>query len=313
VVEHLTSKYKTLSVAFMVNLLPLRHSRELFLELNKLKKDLRLFAEIRATTPRKVLKAMGDAGTNKVQVGIEALSTRLLKKLNKGTSAIQNLEIMKHCEELGISNISNLILHFPSSDAEDVEETLRALEFVLPFRPLRVVHFWLGLGSPVWEDPRAFGLKAVFNHPNYGVLFPRHICRSMELMIQSYRGDLGCQRKLWRPVKKRVRAWKRSYEELHSGPSKSSILSFRDGRDFLIIRQRRLGAEPLTHRLVGTSRGIYLFCQRNRSVKRIIGHFPETGEDRIVPFLKMMVDKKLMFEEDGKYLSLAVPVRPGDL
>jgi hypothetical protein len=297
----------------MDNLLPLRHSRELFLELNKLKKDLRLFAEIRATTPRKVLKAMGAAGTNKVQVGIEALSTRLLKKLNKGTSAIQNLEIMKHCEELGISNISNLILHFPSSDAEDVEETLRALEFVLPFRPLRSVQFWLGLGSPVWEDPRAFGLKAVFNHPNYGVLFPRHICRSMEFMIQSYRGDLGYQRKLWRPVKKRLRAWNRSYEELHSRPSRSSILSFRDGRDFLIIRQRRLGAEPLTHRLVGTSRGVYLFCQRNRSIKRIIGRFPESGEDRIVPFLKMMADKKLMFEEDGKYLSLAVPVRPGDL
>ena len=45
-------------------------------------------------------------------LGIEALSTRLLEKLNKGTTAIQNLEIMKHCEALNISNISNLILCF---------------------------------------------------------------------------------------------------------------------------------------------------------------------------------------------------------
>jgi hypothetical protein len=49
-----------------------------------------------------------------VQIGIEALSSRLLKKLHKGTRAIQNLEIMKNCEMLGIRNISNLILQFRS-------------------------------------------------------------------------------------------------------------------------------------------------------------------------------------------------------
>ena len=308
-VDHLTTKYKSLSVAFMDNLLPLRQSREIFLQLGELEKDLRLFAEIRATTPREVLDAMWRAGMHEVQIGIEALSTRLLEKLNKGTTAIQNLEIMKHCEELGISNISNLILHFPGSDAEDVAETLRALEFALPFRPLRFVHFWLGLGSPVWQHPQAFGLKAVFNHPNYRVLFPPDVCRSMRCMIQSYRGDLGYQRKLWQPVKKKLRAWKKDYNELHRGPSISPILSFRDGRDFLIIRQRRLGQEPMTHRLVGTSRAIYLFCQTHRSLKRIVARFPNAGEDKIAPFLKMMVDKQLMFEENGRYLSLAVPVR----
>jgi ribosomal peptide maturation radical SAM protein 1 len=308
-VDHLTTKYKSLSVAFMDNLLPLRQSREIFLELGKLEKDLRLFAEIRSTTPREVLNAMRGAGMHEVQIGIEALSTKLLDKLNKGTTAIQNLEIMKHCEELGISNISNLILHFPGSDAEDVDETLRALEFALPFRPLRFVHFWLGLGSPVWQHPQAFGLKAVSNHPNYRVLFPPEVCRSIRFMIQSYRGDLGYQQKLWQPVKKKVRAWKKSYNRLHSGPSRSPILSFRDGRDFLMIRHRRHGQEPMTHRLVGTSRAIYLFCQTHRSLKRIVTRFPNAGEDKIVPFLKMMVDKQLMFEENGRYLSLAVRAR----
>jgi hypothetical protein len=31
--------------------------------------------------------------------------------------------------------------------------------------------------------------------------------------------------------------------------------------------------------------------------------------DKIEPFLKMMVDKKLMFQENDNYLSLAVPAR----
>ncbi|MBW2265427.1 MAG: RiPP maturation radical SAM C-methyltransferase [Deltaproteobacteria bacterium] len=306
-IDCLTTKYRTLSVAFMDNLLPSGKSKEIFSQLAGLEKDLRLFAEIRSTTSRKMLMAMKKAGTHKIQVGIEALSTKLLRKLHKGTTAIQNMQIMRDCEELGISNNSNIIIHFPGSDAEDVDETLRTLDFAFPFRPLRLVRFWLGLGSPVWHDFRGFGLKAVFNHRNYGILFPPEVCRSISFMIQSYRGDLGYQRKLWQPVKKRLLEWKKSYADIHGRGTRSPILSFLDGRDFLIIRQKRYRAEALTHRLVGPSRAIYLFCQQHRSLKHIVEHFPKTGADKVAPFLKMMVDKKLVYEENDRYLSLAVP------
>jgi hypothetical protein len=252
---------------------------------------------------------MQDAGMYEVQIGIESLSTRLLKKLNKGTTAIQNLEIMKNCEELGIINVSNLILHFPGSDLIDVEETLKNLEFAVPFRPLRCVHFWLGFGSPVYNYSKNFDIKAVFNHPNYAALFPPHIFKSMNFMIKAYRGDLMFQRKIWQPVKKKMRIWKKRYSELHKGPLYTPILSFRDGREFLIIHQKRVGSEPSTHRLIGTSRAIYLFCQRHRSLKRIFAHFPKISEDSVVSFLRMMVEKRLMFEENGRYLSLAIPLK----
>jgi ribosomal peptide maturation radical SAM protein 1 len=308
-IDNLSKKYQALSVAFTDNLLPVKSSREIFERLEKLDKDFRFFGEIRASTSKPVLEAMRAAGTEEVQIGIEALSTRLLRKLNKGTTAIQNLEIMKDCEGLGIVNVSNLILHFPGSDRQDVEETLRVLEFASPFRPLRFVHFWLGLGSPVWQNPAAFGLKAVFNHPNYSAIFPGDIARSIRFMIQGYRGDLGRQRKLWQPVKKKVRSWKRMYNDLHAGPDRSPILSFRDGADFMIIRQKRWRDKPMTHRLTGTSRAIYVYCQSHRPLKRILAHFPQVAEDKIDPFLKMMVDKKLMFEENQNYLSLAVPAK----
>ena len=309
-IDHLTTKYKTLSVAFMDNLLPLKTSKDIFTRIGKLKKDLLLFGEIRATTPRYILADMRNAGMKEVQIGIEALSTRLLRKLNKGTTAIQNIEIMKHCETLGISNSSNLILCFPGSDQKDVDETLRNLEFTLPFRPLKMVYFWLGLGSPVWRHPENFGIEAVFNHRNYAGIFPLEIFKSMQFTIQSYRGGLGHQRKLWTPVKKKLKAWKKTYDELHRGSRHENILSFSDGRDFLIIRQKRTQGGHLTHRLEGTSRAIYLFCQEHRSLKRILEHFTAVGSDQVVPFLRMMVDKKLMFEENNKYLSLAVPANP---
>ena len=309
-IDHLTGKYQSLSVALVDNVLPRNTSTEVFAKLDRLKKDLRLFSEIRAATSWTELKVMAKAGMQEVQIGIEALSTSLLKKLHKGTTAIQNLEIMRDCEALEITNISNLIMQFPGSDEQDVAETLRGLEFAMPYRPLKTVGFWLGLGSPVWQDPKVYGIKSVFNHPNWGCLFPQKVFTRMRFMIQAYRGDLGYQRKIWRPVEDTVKTWQKTYTELNGGPGRSPTLNLRDGREFLIIRQRNLNSETINHRLVGTSRLIYLFCRRHRSLKRIRDQFPAFSEDKIVAFLKMMVDKKLMFEERNRYLSLAVHLNP---
>jgi len=305
-VDNLTSKYKSLSIAFTDNALPVKESKKVFTQLKELKKDFRFFSEIRATTTMENLKIMRDAGMSEVQIGIESLSTRLLNKLNKGTTAIQNLEIMKNCEQLEIVNNSNLILQFPGSDKDDVEETLQNLEFVAPFRPLRQVNFWLGLGSPVWQNPQQFGIKALYNHPLYADLLPQNIS-SIRFLIQAYRGDLGYQKKLWKPVKQRIKKWKMEYESLQNNSFFEPILSFLDGRDFLIIIQKQFNnKKTLTHRLKGKSREIYLFCRHHRSIKKILEHFPELPNDKIISFLRIMVDKKLMFEENKKYLSLAV-------
>jgi len=308
-IDHLTGRHQTLSVSIVDNVLPQKTSGDVFNKVANLKKDLHLFAEIRAGISAPDLAVMRGAGIQELQIGIEALSTSLLKKLNKGTRAIQNIEIMRDCEALGIVNRSNLILHFPGSDETDVAQTLHNLEFALPFRPLQTVNFWLGQGSPVWRNPGVYGIKAVYNHPNWSHLFPGKFFRSMEFMILAYRGDRGFQKKIWRPVRKKVALWQKKYAELQQGPTRTPILSFRDGRDFLIVNQRLYRADAIKHRLVGTSRLIYLFCMQHRTLGHIRNRFPGFAEDKIVAFLKMMVDKKLMFKEKDNYLSLAVPLK----
>jgi len=309
-VDALTRKHRVLSVSFADNLLPAKGLEGLFRDLTELPKDLRLFAEMRATTPPDALAAMAAAGVCHLQVGIEALSTRLLRRLRKGTTTILNLEIMKRCEAPGMPELdANLILQFPGSGEEEVQETLHALEFAAAFRPLSAIPFWLGYGSPVWQNPRAHGIQRLFNHPYYARLFPKEILRSMVLMIQGYHGGVRFQQRLWRPVRERVRAWHRAYAEIHCAPRSRPILSYRDGGTFLVIHERRKGKDPMTHRLQGASREIYLFCDRNRSFRSIARRFDRQGEDRLRAFLRMMQDKRLLYEENDRYLSLAVPVR----
>lgn len=304
-IDVLTDRNRSLSIAFTDNVLPVEGGREILAELARLDKDLRMFGEIRASTNASMLRLMKTAGFHDVQVGIEALGTRLLRKMNKGSSAIENLEVMKNCEEAGLVNVSNLILEFPGSDEEDVEETLRSLEFARVFRPLRGVVFWLGMGSPIFESPGRFGIKARFNHPNYRILFPPEISGSMHFMIQGYRGGMARQRLLWKPVRKKLREWRKTYD---GNTSRGPMLGFRDGRTFLMIHQRPLGSPALSHRLLGKSREIYLFCRKTRSIHELLAHFPRISEEKILPFLRMLVDKKLMFQEGDRFLSLAVSI-----
>ena len=152
-----------------------------------------------------------------------------------------------------------------------------------------------------------FGVKTIFNHPNYAKIFPEEIHRHMTFLIQRYRGDMGYQKRLWRPVEQKVHDWEKTYTRIHRAGGDTPILSYRDGRDFMIIRQERLSKAPFTHRLEGLSRKVYLYCGQHRSLEKILHHFQGLTQEKVMPFLKMMTDKKLMFEENGKYLSLAVP------
>jgi ribosomal peptide maturation radical SAM protein 1 len=311
-IDQLVRRHRLLAVALMDNVLPRNSTAELLRGLAALNHDLSIFAEIRATTPLAELKLMRRAGLHRVQVGLEALSTRLLRKLHKGTTAIQNLEFMKHCEALGIVSLSNLMLHFPGSEPEDIAETLNAMEFAGSFRPPKPVSFWLGLGSPVWRHATAHGLRQVGNHPHWARIFPASIVRQLPLMIQAYQGGVAHQRRLWQPVRARLRLWTDTYESLQRGKPLEPILSYRDGGDFMLIRERRPDGDAATHRLEGSSRQIYLFCSHHHSLQRIIAGFTGLPADKITTFLRLMTAQKLMFSENDRYLSLAVPARMAD-
>lgn len=311
-IDLLTRSHRSLGVAVMDNVLPHRGTAEYFSGIQALDKDLSIFCELRAGAPFSLLSQMRSAGVDHVQVGIEALSSRLLKKLNKGTTAIQNIQIMRDLEELNMVNGSNLMIHFPGSDEEDVRETLFFLEFVMPFKPLKIVSFQLAQGSGVFLAPQAFGVKGVRNHPNYGVLFPKSVCSSVQFMQKSYAGNLQWQKRAWKPVREKILAWEKAYTS-EKKRSALPLLSYRDGNGFLLIRQVGPAGSISNHRLEGKSAEIYLFCTKNRSFTRIAHQFQDIPHAKLHAFLTLMVEKKLMVEERGRYLSLAVRNTPGFL
>ncbi|MBP1726780.1 MAG: hypothetical protein H6Q51_2078 [Deltaproteobacteria bacterium] len=286
--ETLASRHGSLRFFFVDNILNPPTTQGMFQRIAALGRSFEIFTEVRASVTRRQLLAMRRAGVTQVQIGVESLSPRLLKKLNKGTTVIQNIEVMKHCEELGIQHHSNLILGFPGSDGDDVAETLENLTFVMPYQPLRKVRFWLGQNSPVALDPERFGIRRVANHPNYGILLPGSLGTSLCLMIKTYVGDRRRQHQLWRPVARAVADWQR----LHGRRGREPLLGFRDGGDFLLIRKRLGDSEPETYRLRGASRDIYRFCEERQTLGELHRQFPRFSLDRLQAFISDLVRRK---------------------
>lgn len=303
-INELSDKHQCLDFTFTDNALPPKEAETLFQHLAQEQRDVKLFAEIRAVTSPEQLKLYRRGGLDHVQVGIEALSTSLLKRLNKGTTSIENIAAMKHCSELGIKLEGNLITEFPGSTAQEVQETLNNLDFVLPFHPLSGASFFLGMGSPIDQQPANFGISGITNHKNYSYLLPNELFKNLNLLVKSYRGGRQKQQQLWKPVKEKLAAWQKYHEK--RGEKKLPPLYYRDGKTFLILRHEQPNGETLIHRLQGLSRKLYLFCTSIRSIGEIREHFPQLPEKTILNFFEDLSKKRLLFYEDEKVISLAI-------
>src|SRR5690606_7497217 len=86
-------------------------------------------------------------------------------------------------------------------------------------------------------------------------------------------------------------------------------LSYSDGKTFLELVDRR--DVPRILELRGISREIYLYCMEIRREDSIARRFAgRCSQTMLRKALTTFVAEKLMFEEDGKYLSLAVAPTP---
>lgn len=303
----LAQQYATLDFTFTDNALPPKEAGIFFKEVAKKKLDLQFFGEIRVTDSRKMFAAYQQGGLTTVQAGIESLSNSLLKRLRKGVSVIDNIEAMKTALEQGITLKGNLIIEFPGSTAAEVEETLTNLDFVLPFTPLDIAAFFLGQGSPVDFSPAEYGIRAITHHRHNRDIFPKPLLNGLSLMVKDYRGDRALQKKLWQPVVDKITIWQNFHKNRRENTLAKPPLSFRDGGDFLIIRQEAPGQPTRHHRLRGQSRKIYLFCARPRSTKALERHFQAINKDNLRAFLLDLKKKRLLFHDNDQYLALAIP------
>ena len=300
----LSQEYESLHFTFTDNALPPREADQFFSEIAQKDVDFNFFAEIRVTNKLERLQQYHKGGLTTVQVGIEALSTSLLNKMNKGSSTMDNIAMMKLCAEEKIQMEGNIIVDFPSTSIDEIHETIHNLVYVLPFAPLEVASFFLGYGSPIYNNRNTFSIQSIHPHTKTKLLFPKHCHDNMTMLISCYRGDKKIQRKNWQPVRKMINDW-HTYHNKRKNKNEFA-LGYRDGKDFLIIRQELANGTTLNHRLRGLSRKIYLAASLPTAIAEIEEKFAQVSTKALTAFINDMCAKRLMFQENGRTISLAV-------
>ena len=74
----------------------------------------------------------------------------------------------------------------------------------------------------------------------------------------------------------------------------------------LEIYDARFTEKYQIYTLCDTSKSLYEYCDKVRSIADIKALFPEHSEAELLENLNNLVNKKLMYKEDANYLSLAV-------
>jgi hypothetical protein len=231
--------------------------------------------------------------------------------MRKGTSALQNVQVLKWCKELGLTSHWNLLYGFPGEDPEEYERMaalLPALHHLDP--PGGCGRIRLDRFSPYFVEAERFGLCNV--RPTQAYRFIYDLSES-ELANLAYYFDYDYAdghdpESYTERTRDEVGRWLAGF-----GGDDEPSLTYQDDGAILVIRDSRAAPAPGVTRLVGEEREIYLYCDQNRSQQQVRTFARSLGraDGNADVLLRRLVDRRLMVEADGRYLSLAVSADEG--
>ncbi|MBX4969032.1 radical SAM protein [Rhizobium binae] len=290
------------------------YGKEIFEALPVELADTKFVMNIRADTPFDVLKLYRARSITHMTVGFEAISTGILKVMNKGTTAIDNIAVLKYVERLGINHDGVIICFHPGVDSADIVESIDNVDFFRYYKPLYPSRFHLLATSPMRDMPEAYGISNILNHQQYSGFMPSRAFETLDLYRKSFDWVGDNHKELWLTLEDRARSWAADYETLKS-MSKLPLLYQHKGPSFTKVVKRSLSedgrAQEQEFILRGWQEMIYLNCFEPMSVSH---QYDAANRVENVPirlferFIEELKDEKILFQEDDKILALAVPL-----
>ncbi|KDA40707.1 Fe-S oxidoreductase [Frankia sp. BMG5.23] len=306
-VRDLASRHRVLDVVMVDNILDMGYIDKVMPELAALDCDLRIHYEIKSNMTREQLGRLRDANVLFVQPGIESLSSHVLRLMEKGVSSAHNVRMLRDGMDLGLSVTWNILYGFPGETDEDYQSLLRkmaSLEHLQP--PTGAWRIALERFSPYFDDP------------SIGFMF-RTPARFYELIYNVPKGELydlvylfdGSTRGIAGPLeddlKQAVRNWAEAYP-------RSTLLYWIDDQGRVVIEDQRASWPEEVIELDELQSNVYLDLFQGAGWEGVRRRLADGGQvvtdEEARKILRYFVDRGLAFEDEGRYVSLALEVDP---
>jgi len=274
--------------------------------------DVAILMEVKADLSETDLRTLSRAGVKAIQPGIEALSTKSLKLMRKGVSAIQNVAFLRNCAMTNVFPFWAILVGSPGETADIYEKYCRDLPQVVHLPPpgsVTVVHF--DRYSVYHMRPEEFGLE-LEPFPYYEMIYPFPKERLHQIAYffddrNRIRTDYFSElvKSLGRMVEI-AGTWQKQWIDPKSLPPRlfferrNGSSTVYDSRSGDVVRHEvgPLGTELLT-RLEAPMR-----------LGALEGDAKGVGTAEVEDELARLSERGLIFEEDGRAISLVFPQAP---
>lgn len=299
--RHLHDRYESDALNVVDNILDMHYFDTLLPRLATEQPPLSLFYEVKANLSADQIALLAAAGVRTIQPGIESMSDHVLKLMRKGTTALQNVQLLKWCREHGVRAEWNLLYGFPGETPQDYARMLElfdAIWFLTPpsgYGPVRLDRF-----SPYHEDAEGHGLLAVRPLAPYRHLYPfgPKAAARIAYYFDYDHADGRVPLEYAGPVVDRIREWMADEGGLWRVDSHHARVVLFDDRP----------PERRSLVLKGWQAAAYDACDRVRG-GAALGRLPSlagVSADALTSFLDGCVVERLMVRDGDRYLSLAV-------
>jgi ribosomal peptide maturation radical SAM protein 1 len=289
------------------NIIPYEYFGSFLPELAKLGLDIDLFFETKANLKDEQMLLYRRAGLREIQPGIESLSSEVLALMDKGVTALQNIQLLKMCHEYGVRPVWNYLYGFPGERVEWYSGQAALMENLFHLEPpvfcerVRFDRF-----SRYVDESEAFGLRELKPYPAYELLYrglpKERIHDHAYFFTARFEGDEAI-RSYANPIIDKVRRWQ-------SSKSRASLL-LAEGEEATVVFDSRGSSGFRVIPLTGIQREIMRMSRRiisRAEVRRRLGEMDSdwAADDVMRLAIEDLEVKGLLICEGEKMLGLPV-------
>jgi ribosomal peptide maturation radical SAM protein 1 len=302
----LTQRHDLDRVGCVDNILDLRYVDTLFPMLADSGLELELFYEVKANLRYDQLVKLRRGGMLQIQPGIESFSNQVLKLMDKGVAGVQNIQLMRWCEELGILCSWNLLAGFPGEPPSEYDRMAEMIPLLVHLNPpLSCGRLRLDRFSPFHARHADYGFRRVRPARAYFFVFPlaRRAMHRLAYFFDYDYDDGRVPEDYLEPVRRAVALWNAGRM---SGEDPPRLDAQFEGNT-IVVTDTRPVARAEHHELDGVEARVYELCDVAKSLPALMRDPELAGrEDEVRAALDVLLEGQLMLLDDGRYASLAV-------
>ncbi len=311
--RHLADRYGVRHFALADNILDHRYFDSLMPMLRDAGIGLTFEYEMRTRLSREQVDLLASAGVGAAQLGVESFSTPILRRLHKGTRALDNLQTLKWLTEAGVELKWNLLWGIPGEDPDEYRVMAELLPAIVHFAPpIAVGQVRADRFSPYFCQPAQYGIENLRPHRAFRFVYPLPD-ESLQRLAYYFEHDFADGR----DPQHYIEPWLDAVEQWQNDHHRATLSASFQEDGALVLSDTRPCAAGFQHRLSGLERELYVYCDRGRRFGDL-RHFaqevvPDASPDETAlhRLLSDWLDARLMLLIDGHYLALALRLRTG--